>query len=414
MYLLDGYRGAPPPEMMWIQLQPLVNPLWFSSLVQKGLKLKDSLDSVINLILEESNQRNPLHQRRMQLLRIKKDSSHSEFLHNIEELMELVAFGEMTKEAFILHLFIEQADAEMSKLAAENLRVNPKGDLNSFRAQIKQVESSTWYSGRSTEHRAKTVGTPEVRFCKACDSSSHNPDQCWGECIHCHKRGHQSERCRKKDKVKEKAALAEKAKKAKVLKKKAKDAKKKEEAKAAKATAEAKRAAEGVQEESDSSMSEPDSPKRPQTAARATRVGQGAAKRVIYTLHEELQDMGEEELQRMGDQILPVLRAKSAKNADSPAIQGKIYPSRDSHRYTTESCIADTGCSHAVISENIVKDLKLSPKPFKEKLTITDASVNSLDIIGTITVFLSAQVLGEHRKMVQAAVLRGNMVDREV
>ena len=108
MYLLDGYRGAPPPEMMWIQLQPLVNPLWFSSLVQKGLKLKDSLDSVINLILEESNQRNPLHQRRMQLLRIKKDSSHSEFLHNIEELMELVAFGEMTKEAFILHLFNEQ------------------------------------------------------------------------------------------------------------------------------------------------------------------------------------------------------------------------------------------------------------------------------------------------------------------
>ena len=412
MYLLDGYRGSPPPEMMWIQLQPLVNPLWFSSLVQKELKLKDSLDEVINMILEESNQRNPLHQRRMQLLRIKKDSSHSEFLHNIEELMELIDFGKMTKEAFTLHLFIEQADAEMSKLAAENLRVNPEGDLNSFRAQIKQVESSTWYSGRNTEHRAKIVGTTEVRFCKACDSSSHNPDQCWGECIYCHRRGHQSERCRKKDEGREKAALAEKAKKTKVLKKRAKDAKKKEEAKAAKA--EAKRATEGVQEGSESSMSEPDSPRRPQTAARANRVGQGAAKRTTYTLHEEIQDMGEMELQRMGDQIFPALRAKSAKSGDSPIIQGKIYPSRDSHKCTTELCVADTGCSHAVISENIVKDLKMVPKPFKEKMTITDASGNSLDIIGTITVFLSAQVLGERRRMVQAAVLRGNMVDREV
>ena len=414
MYLLDGYRGSPPPEMIWIQLQPLVNPIWFSSLVQKGVKLKDTVEGVIELILEESNQRNPLHQRRMQLLRIKKDGTHSEFLYKIEELMELVAFEEMSKEAFILHLFIEQADAEMSKLAAENLQTNPKGDINSFRSQIKQVESSTWYNGKK-DFKAKSV-QPGARYCKDCDSVSHSAEQCWGECIYCHKRGHQSERCHRKDdgKKEEKAALAKaQAKKAKdAAKKKAKAEKQKKEK--AEAKAEAKRTAEGVLDESDSSMSEEDSPKRTQQSARATRVGHGTAKRLIYTLHEELEDMEKEEQQMMGQQIFSALRAKSVKNSESPAIQGNIYPSRNSSRYTTESCIADTGCSHAVISENIVKDLKLSPKPFKENMTITDASGNSLDITGTITVFITAQVLGGSRRMVQAAVLRGNLVDREV
>ena len=82
IYIPDGYGGNPPKDAMWIQLQPLMSMLWMESMIQKDLK-KKNLEGSVNLIPEESSGRNPLHQRRIELLRVKKTGSHSDFSFNL-------------------------------------------------------------------------------------------------------------------------------------------------------------------------------------------------------------------------------------------------------------------------------------------------------------------------------------------
>ena len=35
-----------------------------------------------------------------------------------------------------------------------------------------------------------------LKYCKPCDSKTHNESECWGECQNCHQRGHQTKYCR--------------------------------------------------------------------------------------------------------------------------------------------------------------------------------------------------------------------------
>ena len=60
--------------------------------------------------------------------------------------MSLVEYNEMTKDSFLTHLFLEQADETMAKMATEILE--KKGDVNQLRQTIQQIESSTWYQGK--------------------------------------------------------------------------------------------------------------------------------------------------------------------------------------------------------------------------------------------------------------------------
>ena len=79
-YVMDGYNGVPDGNPINMHLIPLVEPTWHMSLVQRSVKDDKTLDEVIAMILEESNSRNLLHARRMQMLRIKKSGSHRDFL----------------------------------------------------------------------------------------------------------------------------------------------------------------------------------------------------------------------------------------------------------------------------------------------------------------------------------------------
>ena len=108
--------------------------------------------------------------------------------------------------------------------------------------------------------------------------------------------------------------------------------------------------------------------------SRATRVGlgvQGSARRALFNIHEELEGFSEEELQRFGEQIF---MAKTAKGPDSHVIEGKIFAHRKFNKFMSEKCIADTGCSHSIISEQIVKELNLIPRPFKQNLSMVRCS----------------------------------------
>ena len=238
----------------------------------------------------------------------------------------------MTKDSFLTHLFLEQADETMAKMATEILERKPKGDVNQLRQTIQQIESSTWYQGKGPRIHAKSAN----RFCGDCDSSTHNKEDCWGVCKWCNRRGHQADKCHKKNDNKPESKRAmeeEKAKLEKVADEKSKKAAKRKEQKKRKAE-ESKKAAEagGVHTptDSDSEISEEESPvKKGAKEARSMRVGnqedeRRLAKRVTFGLHQELEGMLEDEQINLGKSIFSALKAKSARESDSPIISGKV------------------------------------------------------------------------------------------
>ena len=123
-YIMDGFQGNPRGSAIHIHLQPLVEPTWWTSLGKQGVTQNKSLQQIVDIIMAESDARNPLHSRRMNLLRVKKTGSHSDFLFNLEEIGALIDIQSLTLEALIMHLFLEQSDQTMAKTCQEILAKN--------------------------------------------------------------------------------------------------------------------------------------------------------------------------------------------------------------------------------------------------------------------------------------------------
>ena len=167
-YIMDGFQGEPMVKSIPIHLQPLVEATWWQSLVQRGVEENKSLDQVIELIEAESEARNPLHQRRMELLRVRKSGSHSDYLYQIEQHGQLIDFPSLTLDSLVSHLFLEQCDQDMGKICQEILAKEPGGNLQLLRTEVKRAEGSVWYKGN--KHSAKRT---DDRFCSECDANSH-------------------------------------------------------------------------------------------------------------------------------------------------------------------------------------------------------------------------------------------------
>ena len=102
-----------------------------------------NLEAIIADIIDESNLRNPVHRRRMNLLRVKRNGApHSDFFITLEEQFWLVDYEIMTGQAFFTHPFLEQSDPTMAKEAREIIATKPQNDINSLRSQIKATEAS--------------------------------------------------------------------------------------------------------------------------------------------------------------------------------------------------------------------------------------------------------------------------------
>ena len=110
-----------------------------------------------------------------------------------------------------------------------------------------------------------------------------------------------------------------------------------------------------------------------------------------------------------------MLKSKSAKDEDSPVRKGKIYANRKTNRGSFEDLVCDSGCTKSIVSKTICQDLNIPISPLSSNMIITDASGNSLNIIGTAKFYIAnLKVLGDKRKLIEAAVLEGNQNDREI
>ena len=101
-------------------------------------------------------------------------------------------------------LFLTYADIEMSKVVTALMNKNSGLNMVELRAQIRSLESSTWYKGaaRGTETAKLATGSSGTnpptgeKWCSGCQKSSHNTVDCYGICRFCNGRGHKSEFCR--------------------------------------------------------------------------------------------------------------------------------------------------------------------------------------------------------------------------
>ena len=335
-YILDGFQGDPKGSAIYIHLQPLLEITWWTSIVHRGVTEGKNLEEILQILMEESDARNPLHSRRIELLRIKKSGSHSDFLFNLEKMGGLIDFKSLTLDSLLMHLYLEQADREMAKVCQDILAKKPEGDLHNLRNEIKRIEASTWFDSANNRAKLAVAGS---RYCADCDTSTHDKKDCWGPCVHCKRRNHRSTDCRHKPKdtanrvnkeEDEKTKLKDAAKKTAKNKKKNDKRKQDKKAKLAEKAEKADKAfSESVQSTPDSSDSE-DSPVKA-NMARLNRVGMGMAKKAIFSLESELERMSEEEKKKFGDSVFSTLRAKTAKSSNnSPLLRATVYSSRQS------------------------------------------------------------------------------------
>ena len=196
-YLSNGYGGTAriPQQMIAVQLQPFINPIWWSQMITKQVKQKD-LEGAMLVVLEVASDNNPVHGRRMDLLKLRRGSmDHSTFLFKLEELMELTMYHEWSKEKMIIHLFLEGADTEMARIAT-NMLAKDTVSLPDLRYEVRATENSTWYKrplhvkytqekdNWETEGLGGARGSGRqpgsVRWCGDCRSKTHTPETCWG------------------------------------------------------------------------------------------------------------------------------------------------------------------------------------------------------------------------------------------
>ena len=70
-----------------------------------------------------------MHARRIELLRIKKTGSHSDFLYQLEQMSDLIDFKSLTYNSLLMHLYLKQSDVEIAKMCQDILAKKPEGDL---------------------------------------------------------------------------------------------------------------------------------------------------------------------------------------------------------------------------------------------------------------------------------------------
>jgi hypothetical protein len=166
-YLNMGYSRNPPETGVSVHLGPLMHSSWIQAFESQNLGEK-SLAEIIEIVKKEGRMRMPVHQRRIQLMKAKRNQArHTEFIFTLEKLISVAEFEDMTKEQMVIHLFAETADSTMSKLALDILSTtNPT--LAELRTKVTEVENAIWYKGTQGIVKSATLNMIG-KHCETCN-----------------------------------------------------------------------------------------------------------------------------------------------------------------------------------------------------------------------------------------------------
>ena len=134
------------------------------------------------------------------------------------------------------------------------------------------------------------------RYCKACDSKTHNESECWGECQHCGQREQQSSHCRYRKTQEQKKSTSQTGRADKAAPKGKKKRNRKAGERAAITNTDSRRESEDEDEE----ISEEESPIKPDSdgtyRSRTVRLN-------YRDLNEQLSNMQEDERRILGKKL---------------------------------------------------------------------------------------------------------------
>ena len=188
--------------------------------------MKKDLKELCDLLHEEAEKKYPEHQRRINLLKMKKhqNESSTDFLRRVRRNLEVAEIETMTTEELGMHIFIESTDQILGKLAIDELQKKTPS-LDDLENAVQATEVSAWYETQTRKGYSKIASAKQGKQCSKCNCSGHSQEECWGVCKWCKKSNHTSDRCYSKPKEEEIVEKANKSKK-KINKKKKKGAKK--------------------------------------------------------------------------------------------------------------------------------------------------------------------------------------------
>ena len=163
-------------------LLPFLHYFWAGKLEKHNSETKD-ITTILTTLETEAKKCDPRHNRRLRMLQIRRGSdSHSDFINKLIEAFKVIEFEKMTASEFIIHLFIRDLDNTIGKIAQEILKEeNP--DVNNLVNKIQEYEAESWYNQK--KEYSRMASTKAQRYCKGCDSKTHDESQCWGVCPHC-------------------------------------------------------------------------------------------------------------------------------------------------------------------------------------------------------------------------------------
>ena len=153
LYIIAGYGSEDniPQETLYIQLQPFINASWWSQLLEMGIKEK-TFKQIPEAIKAVAGRYITVFDKRFDFLKTRRGNmAHRDFLLLLENKIDQTNFKECSRDQMVATLFLTFADIEMSKVVTELMNKDSGLNMVELRAQIRSLESSTWYKGAKKE-----------------------------------------------------------------------------------------------------------------------------------------------------------------------------------------------------------------------------------------------------------------------
>ena len=336
------------------------------------------------------------------------------FLREIIESIKMADWHTFGAEAAAMHVFMAFTRDEEAKRACYKILTElPQGDTKALMTKISSIEA---FPDNKPVSVKPIINNPEAKkkVCTSCKYRGHLAPDCWGKCEHCGRFGHKSQVCRSKPQQ------PEPVKKTSDDKKKCKFKKKKTKKENAKRVAELQEfvqtltlnspliSSEDESSDSDSSSSlavnrvQLQQPQAPQTRRerRANAYAEISDTEVINSLNRT----------KMAS-IIKVKKTKTAKGMSYT--DGMVSNRLDFRSARIERLLLDSGAQVNIVGEAIARDAKVKIFKLKTERFVTEASGNTLNIIGVCELFIKLSFLKTAKK-IECLVLRGSAVDREI
>ena len=145
-YIMSGYNpGETASVGHYVQMRNILEHSWTERLDRREVMDK-GLEDLCKILHEEAEKKYPKHQRRVQMFKMKKhqNETNTTFLRRLRKYLEVAEVKTMTPEELAMHIFIENTDGVLGKLAIDELKKQTPS-LDELESVVEATEVSVWY-----------------------------------------------------------------------------------------------------------------------------------------------------------------------------------------------------------------------------------------------------------------------------